>query len=469
MLHKAAFNALLKTLEEPPPHVKFIFATTELRKIPVTIISRCQKFDLKRVEMDELSQHLVNVSAKESIALPADCASLIAAAAEGSVRDSLSLLDQAIAMHTDAAGNITITPESVRDMLGLADKSQSFTLLKLLFDGNTAEALTAAQAMHAQGADAAMLLSDLLDIVHYLTRIVVAPVLANNLNYSPAEQAIAKEMAANLNVPALTRAWQILTKGAEEMRHADNTAVILEMILVRLGYASALPSPAELVRTLRLSDDPMIGLSVKSNTRAPNTHSPLEGESKGASPSVGGHSYAHPTPHDVARATSAPPQGGSWQPVAPLATASRMDHRIIGSSDHQAATAQKIEPVALAEVHSFLEVVELFEARREPILATHLINDMRVVSFSQGRIEVKPVAHMNADVAARINRRLAEWTGTRWNLTFTNDAEGEPTVREQRARAAAQARDYAVAHPKVQAVLAAFPDAKVIDFIPSKP
>jgi DNA polymerase-3 subunit gamma/tau len=133
------------------------------------------------------------------------------------------------------------------------------------------------------------------------------------------------------------------------------------------------------------------------------------------------------------------------------------------------AAAPQIEPVMLAEVHSFLEVVELFEARREPILATHLINDMRVVSFEQGRIEVKPIAHMNADVAARINRRLAEWTGARWNLTFTNDAEGEPTIREQRARAAAQARDYAVAHPKVQAVLAAFPGVKVIDFVPSKP
>ncbi|MBX9726743.1 MAG: DNA polymerase III subunit gamma/tau, partial [Rickettsiales bacterium] len=181
MLSKAAFNALLKTLEEPPPHVKFIFATTELRKIPVTIISRCQKFDLKRVEMDELTQHLINVATKESITLPEDCASLIAAAAEGSVRDSLSLLDQAIAMHTDAAGAVSIHAASVRDMLGLADKSQSFTLLKLLFDGKTDEALAAAQSLHAQGADAVMLLSDLLDIVHYLTRIVVAPVLVNNL------------------------------------------------------------------------------------------------------------------------------------------------------------------------------------------------------------------------------------------------------------------------------------------------
>lgn len=193
MLSKNAFNAILKTLEEPPPHVKFIFATTELRKIPVTIISRCQRFDLKRVELDELSQHLVNVSGKENIALPADCATLIATAAEGSVRDALSLLDQAIALHTYAAGIITIDAHSVRDMLGLADKTQSFTLLQHLFAGEAEKALALATSLHAQGADAAMLLADLLDITHYVTRICVAPALVQNLSYSPAEQAKQKK------------------------------------------------------------------------------------------------------------------------------------------------------------------------------------------------------------------------------------------------------------------------------------
>jgi DNA polymerase-3 subunit gamma/tau len=175
MLSKSAFNAILKTLEEPPPHVKFIFATTEIRKIPVTIISRCQKFDLKRVELDELTQHLVNVATKENIALPTDCATLIAAAAEGSVRDSLSMLDQAIAMGTDASGNVTLTADAIRDMLGLADKTQLFTLLKLIFNGEMEAALAQAKTLHAQGADPAMLLADLLDITHYLTRITVAP------------------------------------------------------------------------------------------------------------------------------------------------------------------------------------------------------------------------------------------------------------------------------------------------------
>ena len=432
MLSKSAFNAILKTLEEPPPHVKFIFATTEIRKIPVTIISRCQRFDLKRVEMDELSQHLVNVATKENIALPADCATLIAAAAEGSVRDSLSLLDRAIAMHTDSAGNITIAAESVRDMLGLADKTQSFALLKSLFDGRTDEALASAQKLHSQGADPAALLSDLLDITHYLTRIVVAPQLLANLNYSPAEQALAKDMAATLNVPALTRAWQILTKGAEEMRHAAFAPATLEMILVRLGYASTLPTPAELVRSIQ---------------SAPAGVAPAPRASSAAS-----------APSSVST-VSARAEFASM-PSAPTSTTVM--------SAGNAALATKIEPVALAEVHSFAEAIQLFEERREPILATHMVGDMRLVSFERGRIEVKPVGHMNADVPARINRRLSEWTGEKWNLIFNTNAEGEPTVREQRAAALKQQRDYAIAHPRVQAVLAVFPDAKVVDFVPSK-
>ena len=442
MLSKSAFNAILKTLEEPPPHVKFIFATTEIRKIPVTIISRCQKFDLKRVEMEELSQHLINVATKENIALPPECATLIAAAAEGSVRDSLSILDQAIAMHTDSAGAVNIATASVRDMLGLADKTQSFTLLKQLFAGKTDEALDAAQRLHHQGADPAALLSDLLDIVHYLTRIVVAPALLNNLHYSPAEQALAKEMAASLNVPALTRAWQILTKGADEMRHATHASATLEMILVRLGYASNLPTPSELVRSLQ---------SANSNT---HSASPTGEATRLSAPALSRSGEGMATMASTPRADT--------HPFAPTSTT------VMSAGSAATATALKIEPVILAEVHSFADVVKLFEERREPILATHLINDMRLVAFEAGRIEVKPISHMNADVPARINRRLAEWTGDKWNLIFNTNIEGEPTIREQRNAALKQQRDYAFAHPKVQAVLEVFPDAKLVDFIPSK-
>lgn len=433
MLSKNAFNALLKTLEEPPPHVKFIFATTELRKIPVTIISRCQKFDLKRVELDELAQHLVNVAAKESITLPADCAQLIAAAAEGSVRDALSLLDQAIAMHTDAQGNIAISAPSVREMLGLADKSQLFTLLNHVFTGASDKALTAAQQLHAQGADSAMLLSDLLEITHYLTRILAAPALATNLHYSPAEQQLAADMAKGLNIPALTRAWQILSRGADEMRHAANSKATLEMVLVRLGYASQLPTPAELVRAVQ--------------NGAPTSPSPAPRASGGATAGV----------HNLAPAVSTTALGS-----APTSSTVMRN----GNT----ATAAAIQPQAQpdpVDLHSYAEVVQLFEARREAILAAHLINDFRLAHFAPGRIEVKPITHIAPDVPARINRHLKAWTGTNWQVIFS-EAEGEPTIREQRLAAAAKARDYAVSHPKVRAVMEAFPTASVVDFVPNK-
>lgn len=433
MLSKNAFNALLKTLEEPPPHVKFIFATTELRKIPVTIISRCQKFDLKRVELDELAQHLVNVAAKESITLPADCAQLIAAAAEGSVRDALSLLDQAIAMHTDAQGNIAISAPSVREMLGLADKSQLFTLLNHVFTGASDKALTAAQQLHAQGADSAMLLSDLLEITHYLTRILAAPALATNLHYSPAEQQLAADMAKGLNIPALTRAWQILSRGADEMRHAANSKATLEMVLVRLGYASQLPTPAELVRAVQ--------------NGAPTSPSPAPRASGGATAGV----------HNLAPAVSNTALGS-----APTSSTVMRNGN--------AATAAAIQPQAQpdpVDLHSYAEVVQLFEARREAILAAHLINDFRLAHFAPGRIEVKPITHIAPDVPARINRHLKAWTGTNWQVIFS-EAEGEPTIREQRLAAAAKARDYAVSHPKVRAVMEAFPTASVVDFVPNK-
>lgn len=432
MLSKSAFNAILKTLEEPPPHVKFIFATTEIRKIPVTIISRCQKFDLKRVEMDELAQHLVNVAGKEQIALAPECATLIAAAAEGSVRDSLSLLDQAIAMGTDASGSVTITSDSVRDMLGLADKTQTFALLKSIFNGSMEGALAQAKTLHAQGADPAMLLSDLLDITHYLTRITVAPQLIDNLHYSPAEQALAKEMTGALNVPALTRAWQIIVKGVDEMRHAGNPLATLEMVLVRLGYAAQLPTPAEIIRGG--------GVAAVPTSAAP---SPAP-----APRAAGGGAAVHAMSSAVGTASTPRPVSS-------------------GPATVMSAAAPKIEPKPLVQVHGFAEIVELFEERREAMLAKFLVNDMRFVSFEQGRLEVKPISHIPTEVPARLSRALSEWTGQRWSVVYNEQAAGEPTIRELRNAAFEQEKQYAIAHPKVQAALEMFPGSE-IEFIPQK-
>ena len=414
MLSKNAFNALLKTLEEPPPHVKFIFATTEIRKIPVTIISRCQRFDLRRVDGETLSRHLVDVARREQVALDPVSAELIAVAAEGSVRDALSILDQAMAMHTDGAGATHITPESLREMLGIADQSRSFALIEQVMTGKVEEALTLVGTLYRQGIDPGLLLNDLMEIAHYLTRILAAPSLAADVHYSPKEQETAKRLAAQLSVPSLTRAWQILLKGAEEMRATSQSLACLEMILVRLGYASELPPPAALIKQLQ--------------------------EGSGQAPVVASQKYsaphAPPTSHHTPR------------------------------TSHRAAPVLAVQPVALPAPESFEEVVALFDSRREAMLTHHLTHDLRLVRFAPGRIEMQPVTHLSPDIPARINRHLSEWTGMRWSLIFTEE-QGAPTLAEMKKLAAEKARAYAEAHPKVQAVLAAFPGAKVLDIIPT--
>lgn len=422
MLSKSAFNALLKTLEEPPPHVKFIFATTEIRKIPVTIISRCQRFDLKRVDGDMLAAHLINVAKRENIELDDMCAQLIATAAEGSVRDSLSILDRAIAMHTDNNGNTNIQVDTLRDMLGLADKSQVFSLLEQITTGKIEEALTQANQLHNQGADPSILLSDLMEIVHYITRVATAPKLAADVHYSPREQENAKRLANELSIPALTRAWQILLKGAEEMRQTSQALPCLEMILVRLGYASQLPSPAALIKQLQ-NPAAAASAAVISHEPAPSPRSTT--------------SYSAPVSHGATALAA---------------------HAVARPAE---------QPQTMAKIETFEEMLALFKAKREAMLLNHLMSDLRLVSFEKGRIEMRPVTHIAADVPARINRRMQEWTGEKWNLIFS-EAEGQPTITEQRKMEMAQARQYAENHPKVLAVMDAFPGTKVIDYIPNK-
>jgi len=432
MLSKNAFNALLKTLEEPPPHVKFIFATTEIRKIPVTIISRCQRFDLRRVDGDTLTRHLISVAEREQVALDALSAELIAVAAEGSVRDALSILDQAMALETDATGATHITPESLREMLGIADKSRSFLLLEQVLTGKVEAALSLVGTLYQQGIDPSLLLNDLMEITHYLTRILAAPSLAGDVHYSPQEQETAKRLAADLSVPALARAWQILLKGAEEMRETSQPLAGLEMILVRLGYASELPPPATLIRQLQEGSGSLPLASL------PSEASSKEGGQKNTLPAA-----ASPLPQ---RREEIHPSRATLHASTPAALA--------------------LQPEILPTLATFEDVVALFESKREAILTHHLTHDLRLVRFTTGRIEMRPVTHLAPDIPARINRHLSDWTGTRWNLVFSEE-EGAPTLADQKKQALEKARAYAASHPKVQAVLNAFPGAKIIDFVPN--
>lgn len=422
MLSKNAFNALLKTLEEPPPYVKFIFATTEIRKIPVTIISRCQRFDLRRVETAELAAHLQNVATKESIRLDDACAQLISVASEGSVRDALSILDQAIAMHTDEHGATHIDAISLRGMLGLADKSQMFTLLEHTLMGRTEEALTLLQTMQTSGADGLQVLHDLIEITHYISRVATAPVLASDIHYAAHEQALAKEMATRLNVAHLARAWQLLLKGLEEMRSASHPFATLDMLIIRMAYTANLPTPAALIRAL------------ESGTMPP------------------------PAPAQTTSATTL-----AFEPSAPVKQTPV--HAISGTHTAHALAIQP-EAITYETPQDFNDIVALFDKKREAVLHTHLVHDLRLVSFEIGSIEFAPIAYLSPDIAVRIQRRLSEWTGKKWGIRFVESGGGQ-TIGEAQAKAKQQALDYATSHPRVQEFLQHFPNAEILTFTPS--
>jgi DNA polymerase III subunit gamma/tau len=434
MLSNSAFNALLKTLEEPPPHVKFIFATTELRKIPVTILSRCQKFDLKRVDADELSAHLARICDKEAVEAQPDALKLIANAAEGSVRDALSLLDQAIAHGTDEAGKTHVETTLVRGMLGMADRSRSFVLLEQLFGGKTTEALHGFKAQYDDGADPVYVLQELMELVHLTTRVKLVPDLAQSPELAEQERKHAQELAGKLGIAHLTRAWQILSKGLQEARLAPNPYMSAEMVLVRLMHASNLPSPAEVIRQVQEGGLP----SGAPTTPASGGGVSAQGASLKAPAPSGGGVTAYNGGGATAQARS--------QPVAQTEPA----------------------PVAIADPQSFEELVALFNAQKELVLWTHLHHSSELVRFEKGRLDIHIFDTVPGDFAGRVKKCLQDWTGQNWSVVISAQ-RGQPSLKA-RADAAKEAQlDEARAHPLVSRLVEQFDGAKVIDFAKPEP
>jgi DNA polymerase-3 subunit gamma/tau len=406
MLSTSAFNALLKTLEEPPEHVKFIFATTEIRKVPVTVLSRCQRFDLKRVEVEVLAKHFAGISEKEGASISPEALALIARAADGSVRDGLSLLDQAI-----SHGDGKVEEAQVRDMLGLADRVRSFDLLEAVLKGDIKTGLEILADQYASGADPAVVLEDLLEMVHWLTRLKVTPEAATAPGVPEAERVRGKSMSERLSMPILARAWQMLLKGLQETNAASQRLAAAEMTLVRLAYVTDLPSPAEAVAASRPS--------------------PSGGPSNSLAPSGGGGGGSG----SWSRAVNAPAYGAPVQ-------------------------AAQSSPRPTAELRSFADVVALFGEKKESILAAELRTAVHLVRFEQGLIEIHPTARAPRDLANKVGRLLGEWTGQRWVVSISN-APGAPTLHESELEAKATVKAHAAAHPLVQAVLEAFPGATI--------
>jgi len=420
MLSTAAFNGLLKTLEEPPPHVKFVFATTEIRKVPVTVLSRCQRFDLKRVEIAVLAEHFKGIAAKEEASLTDEALTLISRAAEGSVRDGLSLLDQAIA-HGAGQADAAL----VRDMLGLADRGQVFVLLEHLLHGRLPDALENLAQQYALGADPAVVIQDLLELSHWLTRLKVVGESADDITLPEEQRRRGKELAAKLGMPVLARTWQMLLKGLQEVRGAPAPLAAAEMVLVRLGYAADLPSPGELVKEWR--------------------------DKGGAGGGSGGGAGMTPVSRGGANG------GGASAMAAQAVSPAAQPNPVTGPL----AQAQQNQSVALAAMpQTFAALVALFGEMREGLLGAELENYVHPVHFEPGRIEWRQQPLAARNLAAQVAEKLQYWTGERWIIALSNQP-GEPTLAEKASHAASARRAQAEAHPLVQAVLAAFPGAEL--------
>jgi DNA polymerase III subunit gamma/tau len=420
MLSNAAFNALLKTLEEPPAHVKFIFATTEIRKVPVTVLSRCQRFDLKRIEPEVQIALLRKIANAEGAQITDGALALITRAAEGSARDATSLLDQAI---SNGAGETSA--EQVRAMLGLADRGRVLDLFDLILRGDAKGALDELSGQYADGADPLAVLRDLAEISHWLSVVKISPEAADDPTTPQDERERGLAMANAVPMRALSRAWQMLLKALEEVSLAPNAMMAAEMAVIRLTHVADLPDPETLVRRLQTGAGPSAGHSGGGS-----------GGMAGGAP-AGGNSTGGAMLHSpLMRLAPAGPARG-----APTAQAA---------------------PDSMGEISllTFGQVVDLIRAKRDMLLLTEVECDLALVRYAPGRIEFEPMPSAKPDLAARLSQRLQGWTGQRWGVSVVASG-GAPTIAQTRAGEDLAAKAGAMDNPLVQAVMAAFPKAKI--------
>ncbi len=418
MLSNSAFNALLKTLEEPPAHVKFIFATTEIRKVPVTVLSRCQRFDLRRIEPEVMIGLLRKIAGAEEAEIADDALALITRAAEGSARDATSLLDQAI---SHGAGETTA--DQVRAMLGLADRGRVLDLFDMVLKGDAAGALTELGAQYADGADPMAVLRDLAEITHWVSVVKITPEAADDPTIAPDERARGLTMAEALPMRVLTRLWQMLLKALDEVAAAPNSMMAAEMAIIRLTHVADLPSPEELVRKLQNATPP----------------APVAAPSAGG----GGATVANTVAQAQARMASNPNAAGQTTALA-----------------HDPA-------LALARYPTFDHVIEVIRANRDGKLLVDVETDLRLANYQPGRIEFVPTDTAPRDLAQRLGARLQAWTGNRWAVTVVSEGGGK-TVDEVRNAEKYAREAEATAHPLVQAVLEHFPKARIKDIRTAK-
>jgi DNA polymerase-3 subunit gamma/tau len=437
MLSKNAFNALLKTLEEPPPDVKFVFATTEIHKVPVTVLSRCQRFSLRRIPIEMLIEQYRRIAEAEGVAVQPAALALIARAADGSVRDGLSLLDQAIAL---SAGRVE--EAAVRDMLGVADRGHVFDLLERVLRGDAPAALAQMDRLYRDGADPLMVVQDLLDLSHFLTRLKLAPEAGAGDPIAEGDRARGRPLAEKLAMPVLARAWQMLLKGLAEVQEAPSPIQAAEMVLVRLAYVADLPAPAELVRSM----------VAESGVTAPPTAETARGNG-----AIAEHGASGPPPPS-AQLVSIPPVASAAATRMTIGRAVQAPDELMEPAATPVPGSTEYDPMP----QGYDEVIALFDKHREALIRSHLREHVHLIAFEPGRIEFRPTEGAPNNLANRMSQLLSEWTGRRWLVARSEDEDqGEPTLREQEERRERELRNEVAGHPLVQAVLETFPGATI--------
>jgi DNA polymerase-3 subunit gamma/tau len=432
MISEKAFNALLKTLEEPPAHAKFIFATTEIRKVPVTILSRCQRFDLRRVEAGVLAAHLAMICGREGVEATPEALAMIARAGDGSVRDSLSILDQAIA---HGAGRVQA--QAVRDMLGLADRARIIDLFERLMEGDIAAALDLLASHHDAGAAPSAVLTDLAAFTHLVTRLRVAPAAMEDRALSEDERERGRALAARLGVPALSRTWQMLLKAIAETDAAARPFETAEMALIRIAHAAHLPSFEDALR------DAAEGRGVSSASEAPRIEPGRPGAPSSAMATGGTSASAGPTPSQAPRMAQASPA-----PVMALPSA-------------RPGPSPEPVPQAGVAVRSLADIVRLAEEHRDIQFKVQVRQHVRPVSFGENRLEVALGPGAPKTLYNDLSRRLETWTGARW-LVVPSQEQGGDTLAETEASSKRAAEDEAAQDPAVADIMRRFPGAKII-------
>jgi DNA polymerase-3 subunit gamma/tau len=423
MLSEKAFNAFLKTLEEPPAHAKFIFATTEIRKVPITVLSRCQRFDLRRIEADVLVANLQRIAGLEKVDTEPEALRLIARAAEGSVRDSLSLFDQAIA---HAAG--VVRADDVRQMLGLADRARIIDLFGALASGDIETAFREFRDQYDTGADPAVVMSDLAEFVNFVTRVKIVPATADSNALSETERLRGRDFASKLSMRVLSRMWQMLLKGITEVKDASRPAAAAEMVMVRIAYAADLPTPDEVIRSL--DSNGHASVDTASRSAAPRMESQPVVRSEAAKPAA------------VPRMPSSGAEAALRQPIP------------------AASPAPQPQATPTVRLGSFAEVVALAGEKRDLPIKAALENDVRLVRMEDGRLEIALEPQAQRSLAQDLSRKLEQWTGRRWTIAVSNTA-GQPTLRAQVLAQKNELESAVQADPRVQAVFETWPGAKI--------